>query len=117
MSTSMGAAKVRFQPYRLEMSRCWGAGLDARITCIACHDPHQPLVQELSAYDAKCLACHSGGKGSSTRVSAKTCNVGASRCASCHMPKVEVPEVHATFTDHFIRVVHNNEPHDRKPSQ
>jgi hypothetical protein len=55
MSTNMGAAKVRFQPYRLEMSRCWGAGVDARITCIACHDPHQRLVHELSSYDAKCL--------------------------------------------------------------
>jgi hypothetical protein len=117
MPTNMGAAKVRFQPYRLEMSRCWGAGVDARITCIACHDPHQPLVHELSAYDAKCLACHSGAKGSTTRVSSKTCNVGTSRCASCHMPKVEVPEAHAAFTDHFIRVVHSNEPEGRKLSQ
>lgn len=105
MPTNMGAAKVRFQPYRLEMSRCWGTGEDARITCIACHDPHQPLVHDLSAYDSKCLACHSAAAGSPAHRAAKICKVATSRCASCHMPKVEVPEAHATFTDHDIRVV------------
>lgn len=52
-----GVERVRFQPYRLEESRCWGEG-DARLTCIACHDPHQPLNHDPAAYDAKCLACH-----------------------------------------------------------
>lgn len=110
MPSNMGAARVRFQPYRLEMSRCWGNGDDARITCIACHDPHQPLVHDLSAYDAKCLACHSANARSTTHSAAKTCKVGAIRCASCHMPKMEVPEAHATFTDHDIRIVRANEP-------
>lgn len=105
MPSNMGAARVRFQPYRLEMSRCWGNGDDARITCIACHDPHRPIVHDLSAYDAKCLACHSAGMRSPAHREARTCKVSASRCVSCHMPRVEVPEAHATFTDHDIRIV------------
>lgn len=53
-----GVERVRFQPYRLEKSRCWGDG-DSRLTCIACHDPHKPLNHDPVAYDAKCLDCHS----------------------------------------------------------
>lgn len=105
MPANLGAARVRFQPYRLELSRCWGKGADARLTCMACHDPHQPLVHELSAYDAKCLACHSGRPLTKPYPATKTCKVAKSNCASCHMPKVEVPEAHAVFTDHDIRVV------------
>jgi hypothetical protein len=108
MPTNMGAALVRFQPYRLEQSRCWGKSGDRRITCMACHDPHLPLVQQMSAYDGKCLACHSGLPDAKTHVAIKTCKVSTSNCVSCHMPKVEVPEAHATFTDHFIRVVRSN---------
>ncbi len=102
----VGLVKVRFQPYRLEQSRCWGTSGDARITCMACHDPHQPLVHEPSAYDSKCLACHGvrpapGGAHTATKV----CTVATSNCVSCHMPKYELPEMHAVFTDHDIRVV------------
>jgi hypothetical protein len=52
-----GVATVRFQPYRLELSRCWAKG-DARITCLACHHPHQPLSRDPSSYDNHCLRCH-----------------------------------------------------------
>ena len=97
---------IRFQPYRLEESRCWGRNGDARITCMACHDPHQPLVQEPSAYDSKCLACHGVRADSKGTHTAKTvCKVAASNCVTCHMPKYEVPQTHAVFTDHEIRVV------------
>jgi Cytochrome c554 and c-prime len=106
MPANIGNSSVRFQPYRLEKSRCWGKNGDARITCIACHDPHQPLVRELSAYDSKCLACHSVKPDPERRVMAKeTCKVGTSNCVSCHMPKYEARQTHAQFTDHYIRVV------------
>jgi len=39
LDESPGLKSLRFQPYRLENSRCWGKG-DARLTCVACHDPH-----------------------------------------------------------------------------
>jgi hypothetical protein len=106
MPSNIGAASLRFQPFRLGKSRCWGKKGDARITCIACHDPHQPLVRDLTAYDSKCLACHSA-KGNPQRKTAvyATCKEATNKCVSCHMPKYEVPQTHATFTDHYIRVV------------
>ena len=110
MPTNTGTFNVRFQPYRLEKSRCWGNSGDVRITCIACHDPHQPLVRASAAYDSKCLACHlSPGQAHRPTASARACKVSAGNCVSCHMPKYEVPQAHASFTDHFIRVVHAGE--------
>ena len=99
-----GPAFVRFQPYRLEKSRCF-IGNDARISCLACHDPHQPANHQIAYYDAKCLACHSEGKAASAGTTAKICPVAKQNCISCHMPKVELPGGHAAFTDHFIRIV------------
>ena len=48
---------VRFQPYRLALSKCFDND-DRRISCLACHDPHQDVNDDLTSYDAKCLACH-----------------------------------------------------------
>ena len=105
MPANMGIATLRFQPYRLERSLCWGGRGDPRITCVACHDPHRPLVRDPTAYDAKCLSCHArtGESPSATRIAG--CAVGAKECVSCHMPKYEIPAVHAQFTDHYIRIV------------
>ena len=50
----VGMANIRAQPYRLEKSRCWGKTGDARLTCVACHDPHQPLVRQSVSYDKNC---------------------------------------------------------------
>lgn len=112
----MGQMNVRFQPYRLENSKCFD-GSDARISCLACHDPHREVVRDDSAYDPKCLACHSAGaKLSLGMISAhpgatemKTCPVAKSGCVSCHMPKVPLPGGHDLFTDHDIRIVRANE--------
>lgn len=101
-----GPAFVRFQPYRLEKSRCF-IGNDPRISCIACHNPHQPLNHSTAHYDAKCLACHGETKTAVANpvAAAKTCPVAKANCTSCHMPKVELPGGNAQFTDHYIRVV------------
>lgn len=103
-----GPAFVRFQPYRLENSKCF-IGNDPRISCIACHNPHQPLNHNLAYYDAKCLACHTESKTASAGAIAKTCPVAKSNCTSCHMPKVELPGGNAQFTDHYIRIVRAGE--------
>jgi hypothetical protein len=108
----IGTLNVRFQPYRLENSRCWKEGKgDARITCIACHDPHQPLVQDPASYDANCLQCHlAAGDAAGTKKSDReddhrtACSVGVKLCVTCHMPKFKNPLLHATFTDHWIRI-------------
>lgn len=102
---TLGIANVRFQPYRLTNSKCYDPD-DARISCIACHDPHNEVVDNLAAYDVKCQACHAGGNAA-----AHPCKVAASNCASCHMPKLDMPGSHHKFTDHEIRVVKANAPY------
>ena len=111
MADLKGRITVRFQPYRLEQSRCWGTDGDARLTCRTCHDPHQPLVKDAASYDGRCLACHPSsaaavsGSAREDDHSPRACPVEKSNCASCHMPKVDLPGAHAHFTDHRIRIV------------
>lgn len=103
---------VRFQPYRLTGSRCYDAD-DRRISCAACHNPHEDPKHETAFYDAKCVACHSSDAKAAEvgkRVAA-ACKVGKQRCVTCHMPKYEVPGSHFKFTDHQIRVVNARSPY------
>ena len=104
-----GIGTLRFPAYRLEKSRCWGKG-DARITCMACHDPHKPLVKDSAAYDNRCQSCHAIASAKPTADHpGAACPVAQQNCASCHMPKYEVPDMHTKFTDHMIRVVRKDE--------
>ncbi len=103
-------AAVRFQPYRLEESKCWRATQSEKLTCVSCHNPHGPLSHDSFAYDKRCLSCHSphAAPGATTvgaEGSPKTCPKSTKDCTSCHMPKVEVASMHGDFTDHFIRIV------------
>ena len=105
VNTANDTSVVRFQPYRLEKSRCWRETQDARLTCVACHDPHEPLNRNDATYDKQCLRCHAAGTAE-VHAAGKVCPTGAkTQCVSCHMPKVSVPSMHGDFTDHFIRVV------------
>jgi hypothetical protein len=105
-----GLSKVRAQPYRLMSSKCWGSG-DPRITCIACHDPHEPVSEDAGNYDQKCLACHAATPEAKLTKdhSGRACSIGSKNCTTCHMPKIEVPEMHHTFADHRIRIVRPGE--------
>jgi hypothetical protein len=113
----IGVYNVRFAPYRLQNSKCWGRG-DARLTCIACHDRHRPLEHDPAAYDSRCLQCHIN-QSAANQPRAKTtashpapaCPVSTKNCASCHMPKIETPIQHSIFTDHWIRIVHPGKPY------
>lgn len=107
LTGAKGVATAKSQPYRLEQSKCWGNG-DRRLTCPACHDPHEQLVTESAAYDRFCVNCHSAESKKSEHAGA-VCKVGTKDCSSCHMPKIDVPEMHYAFTDHRIRVVRNGE--------
>jgi len=106
---SYGPMNVRFQPYRLEKSRCWGSRGDERLTCIACHNPHEVLIREASSYDRRCLSCHAPQGKSHPTGAAPICPKAGTNCTTCHMPKYDVPGMHAKFTDHFIRVVRADE--------
>lgn len=103
-----GNGTVRFQPYRLELSKCF-IGNDPRISCIACHNPHQPADRVASHYDAKCRACHSSNTAPAALHTGKICPVSKFNCTTCHMPKTDIPGNHAQFTDHYIRVVKTGE--------
>jgi hypothetical protein len=115
-----GPPFVRFAPYRLALSRCF-SGNDARISCLACHDPHQPVNHDTASYDKKCLACHSGnatvasaaGAVAPPASSIRSCPVAKANCVSCHMQKATLPTGNLQFTDHFIRIVKPGEayPH------
>ncbi len=100
---NLSIANIRFQPYRLTGSKCYDAD-DARISCLACHDPHHEVSSKSIDYDAKCRACHGGGKPV-----AKACPVCTDKCVTCHMPKLELPGAHHKFSDHRIRIVRPNE--------
>jgi Cytochrome c554 and c-prime len=112
LSGVKGVSNAKSQPYRLEGSKCWGKG-DTRLTCIACHDPHKQLQTDSASYDANCLSCHLAT--TTTPKSADhpgtACPVSTKNCASCHMPKVYVPEMHYNFTDHRIRIARANAPY------
>ncbi|GAC1638292.1 MAG: hypothetical protein NVS9B14_18730 [Candidatus Acidiferrum sp.] len=101
-----GELNVRFQPYRLEGSKCF-SGSDPRISCIACHDPHRDLITDIGAYDSKCLACHKlkgAAKAANSGTTAPACPVENKGCANCHMPEVKLADGLASFRDHRIRI-------------
>jgi hypothetical protein len=115
-ASAIGVDTIRYQPYRLEESRCWQTTRDARLACTSCHDPHTPLVRSASFYDQKCLSCHRPRKQAmdaaahAWAATPKVCPRATENCVSCHMQKSNVPEMHSAFTDHFIRVVRSGEP-------
>jgi hypothetical protein len=105
-----GINNFRFQPYRMFNSRAHFIN-DPRLSCVACHDPHGEMVRETPYYDSKCFACHlsSPGEASTKTRAASACPVSKQQCVTCHMPKVEVPDMHFKFTDHWIRIARPNE--------
>ena len=97
-----GVKNVRFQPYRIANSKCF-LGDDKRIRCTACHNPHANLAEGDTTYDAACQSCHAK--------QFNPCPVAASKCATCHMPKIQAPGTEAIFTDHQIRIVRPGDPY------
>lgn len=99
---------VRSAGVTFPLSRCF-TGSGGKLSCVTCHDPHASKPLSMGAFDAKCLNCHSGpaaGKGDAEQSkSLAGCGTGAvNDCVRCHMPKIDVPVLHGTLTDHYIRV-------------
>jgi hypothetical protein len=124
LSGSTGVGNARFQPYRLEQSKCWNKD-DARLTCVACHDPHQEVDTDDSDYDHVCLSCHvlktaakaklkpaamEGDPASQAQTHpGPACPVARKDCTSCHMPRVYIPAMKSSFPDHRIRIARDGE--------
>lgn len=105
MKEARGVINVRFQPYRIFGSKCYDFD-DKRISCTACHNPHEELKKDAAFYDAKCMACHSKTETSGSVKMYSPCKAGkTNNCASCHMPQYEIPGAHHKFSDHWIRIV------------
>jgi hypothetical protein len=111
MPGQAGPVNVRFQPYRIFNSKGHNTN-DPRMSCIACHDPHDGLKHDEAFYDSKCLACHlsSRADAKTTARSEAPCPVSTRQCVTCHMPKIDLPQMHFKFTDHWVRVVKPGDP-------
>jgi Cytochrome c554 and c-prime len=89
---------VRHQPVYLSQSACFRQSAGG-LTCMRCHDPHQPLRRnDVEYYNARCASCHNAD----THPPAAVCRA-ASGCVSCHMPAVR-PQPELAFHNHWIGV-------------
>ena len=103
---------------RMQMSKCFIESkkyassnelypTEGQMTCITCHDPHEPVHGKGEEYfEAKCINCHQE----------KTCAKNEiSNCLDCHMPKsnaIDIP--HVSITDHYIRTDFSESTNDTK---
>ena len=86
---------------RLSKSACY-LNATPQMTCTTCHNPHEGFRDKGPEYfNNTCMSCHEVVSDHELKPD----------CASCHMPK-EVADgtPHATFTDHWIRVVEDEQP-------
>jgi len=97
---------------RMRRSRCFLGSLNAPhpLECVTCHNPHEGFRDKGSGYfNGTCLKCHSGDALRARALTPE--HTPASNCIACHMPRVEAEDApHASFTDHWIRVVRDSPP-------
>ncbi len=83
--------EINHHAYRLRQSLCFIKG---GITCISCHDPHQPLKKDarLANVVNVCIGCH------------QKRHTESNDCVRCHMPQRRTQDVvHVVTTDHNIQ--------------
>jgi hypothetical protein len=104
---------IRFQGTTIPWSRCYTES-EGAFDCMTCHAPHHDTDRSEAHYNERCLDCHAAPSQAGPIRSAQpkapaargsVCPVnGTSGCVGCHMPPFRSAPLHATFTDHFIRV-------------
>jgi tetratricopeptide (TPR) repeat protein len=108
---------LRFQGTTIAWSRCYTESAGA-FDCMTCHNPHHDDDRSAAHHNSRCLTCHSaqpaetsiahtGPSSQKTERAfrASPCPVKpADGCIGCHMPSIPNKALHATFTDHYIRV-------------
>ncbi len=96
------ADRMRQSPCFIQ-TQSWERPMD----CLTCHNPHEGFRDAGPAYfDDTCRSCHAVNElqASMPDLELREEHTATSNCFSCHMPKYEGTP-HASFTDHFIRVV------------
>ena len=92
---------------RMRQSPCFRES--GAMDCTTCHNPHEGFRTSGPAYfNQKCQRCHPAGplQAAMRTPELRQQHGPSAHCFSCHMPKVATADVpHASFTDHFIRVV------------
>jgi tetratricopeptide (TPR) repeat protein len=88
------AWNVRHQPSYLHRAACF-RNSKGKLSCLTCHNPHEPLAKTAASYDTRCAACHKN-------VTHKTA-IASRSCISCHMPQVEASAT-LRFTNHWIGI-------------
>jgi tetratricopeptide (TPR) repeat protein len=95
------AWNVRHQPSYLHRAACF-RNSNGALSCITCHDPHEPLKTTPATYDKRCTGCH--------RTVVHKTPVASRSCVDCHMPQVSTSAV-LRFTNHWIGIY---DPQGRK---
>lgn len=88
------AWNVRHQPSYLHRAACF-RNSNGALSCLTCHDPHQPLNKTAASYDARCVTCHPHAVHQT--------DVASKSCVGCHMPQVSTSAA-LHFTNHWIGV-------------
>jgi tetratricopeptide (TPR) repeat protein len=88
------AWNVRHEPAYLHRAACF-RNSNGALSCVTCHDPHQPLKTTAASYDAKCLSCH--------QKTTHSVAIASRTCVGCHMPQVAV-KANLKFTNHWIGI-------------
>jgi tetratricopeptide (TPR) repeat protein len=110
---------IRSVGVTMALSRCFTES-NGGLNCLTCHDPHRDDQGPASVFETKCLSCHSRPSGDKPSpkpsedpgaslametAGGKPCPVNPAKdCLNCHMPKIPVPALHTSLTDHYIRI-------------
>jgi hypothetical protein len=92
----------RFAGTALGASKCFTRS-GGKLTCVTCHNPHQPVSQDTASYERICRSCHE-----SSSKEQKACPVNPrAGCIPCHMPRqgIEMPG-DAQFHNHLIKATY-----------
>jgi tetratricopeptide (TPR) repeat protein len=98
---------------RLRQSPCFLGTMNTSrpLECATCHDPHAAPPDSVTR-NRPCTNCHLPDTLARTLSRSENLDdhTAQSDCVSCHMPKVQEQGIpHGTFTEHWIRVIRNDD--------